>query len=249
MNAIWIIAEREVRGFFSSILAYVLLVVWLVYQGVVFVYAFQTCVQQGFSPGQGESPITFVLGGWIFFYIISVAFVPAFTMRFIADEYRSGNIESILSTPNTEVALILGKFLAGLIIWIALWIPTLIYVWLTSRFGSLDLGATSAAYIGVLGVGAHYVAIGVLASTIARTQLTAFLLSFMMLTLLFILGIGAMVFGEGPLGEAAGYISVWEHMSTFGRGIVDTRYLTFDLTMTVLPLFVAHRILVARRLA
>jgi ABC-2 type transport system permease protein len=249
MNAIWIIAEREVRGFFSTSLAYVLLVVWLVYQGLVFTYAFQSSVQQGFSPGQGESPITFVLGGWIFFYIIIVAIVPALTMRFVAEEYRSGNIESVLSTPNDELALVLGKFLAGLIIWIALWLPTLIYVWLTSRFGSLDLGATLSSYIGVLGVGAHYIAIGVFASTVARTPLAAFLIGFMLLTMLFILGIGAMIVGEGTLGEIAGYISIWEHMSTFGRGIVDTRYLMFDLTMTVLPLFVAHRILVARRLA
>lgn len=247
MNATWVIAEREVRGFFSTPLAYVLLVAWLVFHGMTFSIAFDLAVSN--QGGPGESPLGAVFGGWIFFYLIVIAFVPAITMRFVAEEYRSGNIETLLSAPITEGSVVLGKYLAGLIIWLALWAPTLIYAWLTSRFGDLDLGATAAAYIGVLGLGAHYVAIGVLASTIARTQLTAFLLSFLMLSVLFVGGVAAFAFDEGPLKEAASYLSVYEHMTTFTRGIVDSRFLTYDLTLTVLPLFITHRILVARRLA
>ena len=248
MNAMWIIAEREVRGFFSSTLAYVLLVAWLLLRGGEFMIVFAMSTT-GFGGGPGESPLTAFFGGTVLFYITILTFVPAITMRFVAEEYRSGNIDSLLSAPITEASVVFGKYLAGLIIWTAMWVPTLFYVFLTSRFGDIDLGATLASYIGVLGLGSHFVALGLLGSTIARTQISAFLIGFMFLAGLFMLGLVAFVANEESTREIWNYISVWEHMTTFGRGIVDSRYLVYDLTMTVIPLFITHRIFVARRLS
>jgi ABC-2 type transport system permease protein len=133
--------------------------------------------------------------------------------------------------------------------WVFLWMPTTIYVWLTSRYGSLDLGAIGSSYIGVLAMGIAMVSIGLLASTIARTQLTAFLLAFVMIAGIFMFGIFTFSLPEGTVREVANYMSFWEQSTTFARGIVDSRYLVFDATLATISLFISHRILVARRLA
>ena len=234
MKAALIIAERELRAFFTSSLAYVLLVVWLLYQGMVFSYVFFSAAGGGMG---SDGPLPYIFGGEsIFFHMINFAYVPALTMRSVADEYRTGNIDAVLSTPVTEWSFLLGKWLAAVAMWLALWVPTLIYVWLTSRFGLVDAGAVLASYLGIIVVGLGYAALGVFASTLAKTQLTAFLFGFMLVAGLFILGIFSFVAEPGTAQDAASYVSVWEHISTFTRGIV-------------VSLFVSHRILVARRLA
>lgn len=247
MKSMWIIAERELFSFFNSTLAYLMLVAWLVFHGLVFGISFDNAANGQLGPN--ENPVTFVVGGWIFFHIGNIAFVPALTMRLIADEYRSGNIESILSTTVSELSFLIGKYLGAVLMWVALWVPTLIYVWLTSRYGSIDMGVIGSSYLGVLAMGSALIAIGVFASTVARTQLTAFVIGFVLIAGIFMVGILTFTLPEGPLREIANYVSFWEQGSTFARGIVDSRYLVFDASIAAFFLFVSHRILVARRLA
>lgn len=247
MKSTWIIAERELFNFFNSTLAYGMLVAWLLFHGLVFTISFGLAAEGQLGPN--ENPVTFVLGGWIFFHIANIAFVPALTMRSVAEEYRSGNIESILSTTVSELAFTMGKFLGCVLMWVALWVPTLIYVWLTSRYGSLDMGVIGSCYLGVLAMGSALIAIGILASTIAKTQLTAFLLAFVIIAGIFMIGIFTFSLPEGPGKEIANYLSFWEQSTTFARGIIDSRYLALDASLVVFSLFVSHRILVARRLA
>ena len=110
-----------------------------------------------------------------------------------------------------------------------------------------DWGALGATYVGILGIGLYYMAAGTLMSALSRNQIVAALLTFFVIGGLFVGGIGEFVVQGTDVGEVLGYISIWKHMEAFGKGIVDTRYLTFDLTLAVAFLFFAVRSLEARR--
>ena len=108
------------------------------------------------------------------------------------------------------------------------------------------MGAVATSYLGIFGIGIYYLAIGILMSAIARNQVVSALLTFVALCLLFLMGLGTMVFGDEHR-ELFGYISVWGHMEAFSSGIVDSRFVVFDLSVAALALSLAVGALKARR--
>src|SRR5690606_926859 len=104
---------------------------------------------------------------------------PVLTMRLLAEETRSGTLEPLLTAPVSSSAVVVGKYLAALVFWMSLWVPTLLYVWITSRYGDVDLGAVAASYFGVFALGAQAMAIGLLMSALASNQIIAAVLTFL----------------------------------------------------------------------
>jgi ABC-2 type transport system permease protein len=246
MRAVWVILKREVYSFFVSPMAYVLLTLWLLYAGFAFFMLASYSAQQPMGSGAQGNPLTMFFGQTTLFYLPMLVVVPLVTMRLLAEEQSRGTIESLMTAPVTEVSIVLGKYLASLVFWVAMWVPTLLFVWLTSRYGDIDLGAVATSYLGVFGIGCYYFAIGTLMSAIAKNQIVAGILTFFALTTLFMVGIGQFVFGE-EYREIFAYLSVWGHMEAFSRGVVDSRYLIFDATLTALGLTFAIGVLQARR--
>lgn len=248
MRPVWTIAKREIFSFFASPLAYVVLTAWLVYQGGSYcLLAFWSAMQPIGSGATGDNPLSHFYGGTTLFYIPLLVFVPLLTMRLVAEEQRQGTIEPLLTAPVNELQVVLGKYLAAMVFWLALWFPTLMYVWLTSRFGDVDLWVVGSTFLGLLGVGAYYMSLGLALSAIAKNQLTAAVLTFAALSALFVAGLGQFLFTSDGSQEVFEYLSVWEHMRAFSSGIVDSRYLTFELTTAAFGVFIAVRILEARR--
>ncbi|MCS6856506.1 MAG: ABC transporter permease subunit [Sandaracinaceae bacterium] len=247
MKAAWIIAKREILSFFLSPLAYVVLTAWTLWQGAT--YAIFCYYVAGSPVGSGveNDPLAMLFGQTTLFYIPLLVFVPLITMRLLAEETRQGTLETLLTAPVTSVQVVMGKYLAALVFWLSLWVPTLMYVWLTSRFGDLDAGRLLASYLGILGVGAYYMSLGLLMSALARAPMSAAILTFLALASLFALGIVQFL----PVSEAAlevvRYVSVWQHMQNFSSGVVDSRYLVYDLSLSVFGLFGAVQVLEARR--
>ena len=247
MRVAWVIAKREMFSFFVSPMAYVVLTVWLLWSGVSF-YFLAVHFASSPSQGAGDNPLTLFFGGTMLFYLPVLVFVPVFTMRLLAEERRTGTIETLLTAPVTDVGVVLGKYLAALVFWLVLWVPTLMYVWLTSRYGDVDLGTVACTYLGILGVGLYYSAIGLLMSAVAKNQIVAALLSFFVLGGLFVLGLGEFIFQEDETRAVFSYLSIWGHMGAFSKGIVDSRYVVFDVSVAALAIFLAVRALEARRL-
>ncbi len=244
-RVVWSVAKREVRAFFVSPIAYVSLTVWLLWSGWSF---YMLCVWYAGRAVEGftDNPLRAFFGGtWLFFAPLLI-FVPVTTMKLLAEERHSGTLETLLSAPVREVEVVLGKYLAALLFWVALWAPTLLYVWITAQYGTVDAGAVAASYLGIFGIGAYYMAVGLFMSALARTQIVAAVLTFMVLGLLFALGIGEYIFYD-TAREVFGYISLWGHMDAFSRGIVDSRYLVYDASLALLALTYAVRALQARR--
>lgn len=248
MRSAWIIAKREMRAWFASPMAYVVLTAWLLWCGFLFyaLAAFQT--QSGPSGGSG-TPLSAFFGGTVLFHLPLLIFVPLMTMRLVAEEKRSGTIEALMTVHITERSIIAGKYIAGLSFWVSLWLPTVLYVWIARHYGDVDLGATGAAYFGIFNIGVSNIAIGLFASSVARNQIVAAVISFLILGGFFLVGIlGDFIFFD-TTKEVLTYISVWSHMQDYAKGIIDTRYLVYDYSLAALMLFFATRSLEARRYA
>lgn len=245
MRGVWTILKREVYSFFVSPMAYVVLTAWLLWCGVSFGFMANIVAAQGFDRGPQDDPLIAFFGQTTLFYLPLLVFVPLFTMRLLAAETDRGTIETLLTAPVDEISVVLGKYLAALVFWITLWLPTLLYAWLTSRYGDVDLGVLGASYLGIFGVGAYYMAVGLAMSAVARTQIVAAILTFLMLGGLFLLGLGQFVFTEHR--EVFVYMSIWGHMESFSRGVIDTRYLVFDSTVATLGVLAAIFVLRLRR--
>lgn len=248
MRPIWTIAKREMLAFYASPLAYVVLTAWVLYQGMSFwLLASWFAMQPPGSGATGDNPLSHFYGGTTLFHISLLIFVPLLTMRLVAEEHRQGTIEPLLTAPVNETQVVLGKYLAAMIFWESLWLPTLMYVWLTSRFGDLDYWVIASTFLGLFTIGTYYMSLGLAISTMAKNQLTAAVLTFALLAALFVTGLGQFIFTGDENTQVFEYLSVWEHMHTFASGIVDSRYLTFELTTAAFGVFLAIRILEARR--
>jgi ABC-2 type transport system permease protein len=240
------IAQREVVSYFCSPAAYVVTVVWLVWCGLQF-YLLAGVFASSPSVSVTASPLSAFFGGSVLFFIPLLVFAPVLTMRLLAEERHTGTLESLLTAPVTPGDVVIGKYLAALVFWIALWVPTLMYVWITSQFGRVDMGAVAASYLGVLGIGIYYMAIGLAMSALAKNQIVAAMLTFMVLSGLFAVGLLTFLDTFADYRDAIEYISLWGHMQAFSKGIVDTRYLVFDLSVAGLFVYLAWRGLDGRR--
>ena len=246
MSAVFTIAKREIFSFFVSPIAYVVLTVWLLFFGVVFYVLALVFAQQ---PGAGTNLLTAFFGGTTLFYLPLLVFAPVITMRLLAEERSSGTIEALLTAPVSELSVVLGKYLAALTFWMVLWLPTLSYVWLVSRSmdNAVDWGAIGATYLGLFLVGMFYMGVGLFMSAAARNQIVAAMLTFLVLGGLFVIGLVGYANVGDKWRSIFEYLGLWTQMAAFAKGIVDTRYVVYDLSIAVLSVLLSVRVLQADR--
>jgi ABC-2 type transport system permease protein len=240
VTGFWPIFKRELFAYFVTPLAYVLILAFVFWQGLHFyllVRSFADVAEVSIDQG----PVQAFFGGDVFYYLPLIIICPAITMRLFAEERRSGTIESLLTAPVATPGVVLAKFLAALVVYIAMWAPTLLYVIIMRSGGEVDWRVVSVSYLGVIGLGAQYLAIGTMMSAVGRSQLIALVLSTLIILGMFLLGLGEFVLEEGAARDVCGYVSIWSQMGELSHGIVDSRRIVFDLTMTALPLFVTTR--------
>ncbi len=247
MSSFWPVLKRELFAFFVTPLAWVLIVVFLVVQGMHFFLLVDHFSRTADVTGD-ETPLSAFFGNTVLLYVVLLVLVPPMTMRLFAEERRSGTIETLMTAPVSSTAVVLAKYAAALVTYVAMWAPTALYLVILGRTGNLDWHAAASAYLGVLLVGAGYLALGLCASALTRSQFLAMVWTALVLLVMFILGVGEFVTREGTtMHEVCAYVSVWAHMNDFASGLVDTRHLVFYGTLTVLPLFVATRAVEAWR--
>jgi ABC-2 type transport system permease protein len=239
------IAARELRAYFYSPLGYVVMAVFLLLQGIAFYLLMSALSQPGAPPG---AVMQFFFSS-IFFWISAIGLAPAVTMRLIAEERRSGTLEPLLTAPVTSTEVVLGKYLAALGYFVALWVPTLIYVAVLRGYADArpEWGPIAAGYLGVLLVGSVFLAVGLLASAMTRNQLVAFILAFVFGWGLLFVGWFESFASTETLKGAFRYMHLLRQMDDFGRGIVDTRHLAFLLSITGFALFATVKVLDSRR--
>ncbi|MCL2449256.1 MAG: ABC transporter permease [Polyangiaceae bacterium] len=241
MTAFWALVKRELFAFFVTPLAWVLIVAFLVVQGMHFYLLVDHFATQPEAAGD-ETPVSAFFGNTVVLYLVLFMLVPPITMRAFAEERRSGTIEALMTAPVSSAAVVLAKYAVALVTYVVMWIPTVLYLVILGRTGALDWRVAGSAYAGVLLVGAAYLSLGICASALTRSQFLAMIWTALVLLVLFIVGLGEFLTNEGTAMHAVcAYVSVWAHMNDFASGLVDTRRLVFYGTLVVLPLFVTTR--------
>lgn len=241
MRSFWPIYKRELFAFFVTPLAWVLITVFLLVQGMHFFLL----VDHFASAGQqisDQTPLQAFFGNTVLLYLVLFLLVPPMTMRLFAEERRSGTIESLMTAPVSSVGVVLAKYAAVLTTYVVMWAPTVLYLVILRQTGDLDWGVAGSAFLGVFLVGGGYLSLGLLMSAITKSQFLALVLTAMIILTLFILGVGEFVTREGTLmHDVCSHVSVWAHMNDFASGVIDSRRLVFYGSLIVLPLFVTVR--------
>ena len=243
MSGLWATFARELRAYFLSPLAYVVLFFVLVLQGAFFSLIVYHLNDPASAAGR---PFDVFFSGFPFWMILLFV-VPVVTMRLIAEERKTGSIEVLMTAPVTEGQVVAGKYLAALAFFAALWVPTLLYAVLLDLYGEIDWWTLAAGYLGIVLIGGLFLSVGLVASTFARNQIVAAVVTFAVnLLVFFVAFLPGMV--DRPLFQKVfEHTSVLDHMDEFARGIVDTRRLVFYLSTTLFFLFVSARALEDRK--
>lgn len=245
MTVIWVIAKRELNSFFDSLIAYIMLILFLGFNG------FFTWLESGndvFFSGQASLRGFFGIAFWTLFF-----FIPALTMRLLAEEKKTGTIELLLTKAVTDRQVVWGKFLAVFILIAVALLLTLPYVFTIDGFlwykglGNLDMSATLCGYLGLLLMSAMYIGIGIFASSISNNQIVAFLFA-LLIGIFFQFIFGAMAGNAtGWLGELFETLSASAHFDSISRGVIDTRDIIFFVSIGWLGLFLAEVSLTERK--
>jgi ABC-2 type transport system permease protein len=239
MTGLSAIYRREMLALWVTPLAWVLSFAFLLLQGVSFYIVVDHYTH--FTSLSVSGPVeTYFSSLFMPFTLLLVC--PALTMGTFAEERRSGTIEGLLTAPVSASSVVLAKYLAVLSTYVLLWLPTLLYVVIVRNVADIDWGVIISSYAGLFCIGAAYLAIGVLMSTLARSQLIALMLTTLVLFGLFILGVGERVFDPGALQALCAHVSVLSQLEDFARGVIDLRRLVFDSSVVSLCLFLARRV-------
>ena len=237
MTKIWVLTKRELASFFDSLIAYVMIIVFLGLSGF-FTWLFGNNV---FLLGQASLQVFFGIAFWTLFF-----FIPAITMKMIAEENRSGTIELLSTKAVSDWEIVVGKFMACMLLIIIALVCTIPYYITVSQLGSVDHGGIIGGYLGLILLSAAYVSIGILASSVTNNQIVAFLLA---------LGIGLffqILFDlisssfTGSIGSFFNFLSIRTHFESLSRGVIDSRDIIYFLTIILIGLIFSQTMLSKR---
>ena len=226
MKAIFL---KELQQFFSSLIGYIAIIVFLLVLGL-FMWIFPDTSILDFGYATLDS--FFSIAPYIFIFLI-----PAITMRSFAEEINTGTIELLSTRPVTELQIILGKYFAALLLVFIAIVPTFIYFYtiyaLASPVGNVDVGGILGSYFGLFFLGAVFVAIGIFCSAITSNQIVAFILGvflcfFIYLAFSYISQFGIFVGKNDYLVESFGLSA---HYDAMGKGVVDSRDVVYFLSL------------------
>ncbi|MEP6937779.1 MAG: ABC transporter permease subunit [Chthoniobacterales bacterium] len=248
MRKFFILLSREVRSYFYSPIAYVVLVFFLLVSGVDFYFQISFMNQRAAPYSVQEAFFNSV-----FFWFAFVLIFPLITMRLFAEEFKLGTIEPLMTAPVRDWQVVLSKFFGALVFYIILWIPTLLFFAIFQAITHQPAANSSGAYLGsylmLLLLGMFYLSIGCLASVLTKNQIVAAIISFCVITLLFFLGLVSFILLDvsSTTRQLLGYFSAIEQMGTLSRGMIDTRPMVLYLSMTIVVLALTHQAFQSRK--
>lgn len=235
---------KEVRSFVSSLIAYIVVAVFLLAIGM-FMWIYKDTNVLDF--GEASMDTLFVMGPWVFVFLIS-----AITMRFFAEERKTGTIETILTHPVSLWQVVFGKYLAGVVLVLFALIPTLLYYYtiyqLGSPIGNIDTGAVYGSYIGLFLLASSFVSIGLLASALTDNQIVSFMISALLCFVVYsVIGEVGNVISVGNLAYQLEWLGMNYHYEAISKGVVDTRDVVYFLSAIAIFLGLTHFVLSRRK--
>lgn len=228
MSNVLPIFKKELRAYFTSPVAYVVITVFLLICG----WFFSTSL---FVVGQASLRNVFQIVPFVY-----TIFIPAITMRLIAEEKKSGTFELLTTMPVSDIEIIVGKYLAATALLATALVFTLIYAFTVRALGEPDVGVMVAGYLGLLFLGMAYIAIGICMSSMTENQIVAFILSAFIILVLSLID-KVLMFVPSALASVLEYMSTEYHFNNIARGVLDTRDMVYYASLIALSLFFAAR--------
>lgn len=239
--------RREVASAFASSIGYIVLAAVLLLMGVSFVLMVDALREPS------HTPLTELFFGSLFFWVILLLSTPIITMRTFALERATGTYETLMTTPVSDAQVVLGKFAGALTFYAVLWLPLAGCLLIVRRYtpdgSSLDWGTLATTFLGILSVGTLYVALGVFASALTRSQIVSAIVALALGVTLFLSSF-AMPALAGQTAWSTSILrnfSLVEQMWEFARGVIDLRHLVFHLSLASVLLYLTLKVVEGRR--
>ena len=234
MNNILAVLKKELKSYFNSPIAYIIITVFLSIAGYFFAAGLFIVNEASARNVMGVIPLIFIF------------FIPAITMRLISEEKKIGTIELLLTMPLKDSEIILGKFFASIVLLLIALLFTLVYVITISLLGNPDGGPIWGGYVGLMLMGSAYLSIGIYASSITENQIVSFIIAFIIIFIFFMLD-KVLVFAPVALAPILEYLSIDFHFNNITRGVIDSRDVIYYLSLTIFALSLASHSLSGRK--
>ena len=246
MSNILAIAQKELRSYFSSPIAYVTIGFFALLYGYFYAVGLAFFVRQSmqmgqFGGGQAVNINQMMIRNVVQNVTILVLFLmPMVTMRTYSEEKRSGTIELLLTSPLTDFQIILGKFLGALGLWVAMLAVSLIHIGVLFVYGNPEWRPIATAYLGLLLFGSCFISVGLFISSLTKNQIVAGMVTFAVFLFLWIINwIGS--FSGPTVSGLTEYLSVINHFDDFSKGVIDTTHLIYYFSVITFGLFMTAK--------
>lgn len=248
MRTFLVLLEREMKSYFYSPIAYIVLCFFLALSGYN-AYVVTTLLNHG------PSEITMIEGffGIAIFWFGFIPMIPLITMRLYSEEFKMGTIETLMTAPVEDWQVVGSKFAGSLLFYIVLWAPTTLYFvifqYVTGQPAAASMGSYLGSYFMLVLMGGFYLSLGCLASVITRNQIIAAIIALVLVVLMFFTGVIASRTGTATQAfrDFVAYFSSYEHLASYSRGLIDTRPIVYYLSMTILLQFLTFHIFQFRK--
>lgn len=239
MRNVMTIAGKELRGYFSSPMGWVLMGLFALLFGYFFLAHLEFFAQRSMQPPQG-APVNvnqdMIRGVLSNASVLILFLLPMITMRTYSEEKRSGTIELLLTSPVTDIEIVAGKFLGAVGFFAALLAVTLLNMAIVFIYGSPELAPVLTGYLGLLLMGSCFISIGLFVSSTTKNQVVAGAATFVVALLLWIISWLGTSFGP-TTASVLSYLSITEHFDDFSKGVIDTTHLVYYLSVITFGLF------------
>ncbi len=255
INNLSTLIKRELNSYFYSPIAYAVIVIFLIVAGFFFYSGMSLFSVVSFEMGrtaQYAGPQELSLSEFVLrplfgnLSVVMLLMMPLLTMRLFSEEKKSGSIELLSTWPLRDIELLLGKYLAVLIVFIIMVSITGLYIGFIWWHDSVEWSTVASGYFGLILLGASFLALGVFVSTLTENQIISAAVTFGMLLIFWMINwtVGSQT---GPWADALNYISILQHYDQFSKGVLDTRDIIYYLSFIFLFLFLTLRSLESKK--
>lgn len=248
MSAFLVLLTKELRSFFLSPLAWIVMALFTLMNAFLFSSQVRSL---GIAPSQFS--LVQQMFGSIWFFMSFFFLFPLITMRLFAEERKLGTLEGLFTAPVRTITVLLAKYTATVILYLVLIAPIFLFFFVftevTGEKAAFHSGAFTGAAFALFLIGLFHIAVGIFASSLTANQLIAAMVTFVVVMLHFFFGFLRSMISVPNSNYADGldYISMIQHMNTFATGLIDSRVIVYYLSLTVLLLFLTHAVLDFRK--
>ena len=251
MKKTFAVFQKELKHFFYSPIAYIVIAAFTVITGIFFYLYLSSFVEAAFMdmirsqqfripPQKFNINLQLIRPSFFNTALISLFILPLVTMRLYSEEKKSGTVELLYTTPLSISNIVIGKFLAGIAFYVVMLIPTIIFNALLFIYGDPEFGPVFSGYIGLLLLGGAFISGGLFISSLTENQIIAAIGGFGLSLLLWIIGWAANYSGPG-LSDILNYLSIINHFEDFAQGVIDTRHVAFYILFCTFGVYLTFK--------